>query len=264
MAEPAREASMAEIRRPGARLFVEAALGPAVALELGPDQAHYVRDVMRLGEGAEVALFNGRDGEWRARIARIGRGWAELVVGAMTRPQAPEPDLWLVFAPVKRLRLDILVEKATELGVAALTPVMTRRTAVARVNVARLAAHAREAAEQCRRLTVPACQEPIALRRLLAHWPAGRRLLVCDEVGGGRPIAEVLAAASGEAGAPWAIMTGPEGGFDEAELEALRSLAGACAVGLGPRVLRADTAAVAALACWQAVLGDWSLTPPQT
>jgi len=242
-----------------ARLFVAHDL-PAESVGLGAPQAHYLLHVLRLSRGDRIALFNGRDGEWAARIEGFGRGWGTLALEGQLRPQDAAPDLWLCFAPIKRARLDFLIEKATELGVAKLWPIMTRHTGVDRVNLDRLRATAVEAAEQSERLTLPAVDPPVTLDALIAAWPAGRRLLHCDESGGGRPIAEALA---GEATAgPWAILTGPEGGFARAELDALRRLPFVTPVGLGPRVLRADTAALAAIAVFQALSDDRSGTPP--
>lgn len=245
---------------PRIRLHVTSDLAAGTVVGLDADQAHYVSHVMRLETGAAIALFNGRDGEWLARVTAVAKRAACLVVERRLRLQSREPDVWLVFAPLKRQRLDYLAEKATELGVAELRPVLTRRTVVARVNLERLAAHAREAAEQTERLTVPAVREPVALGALIAGWPAGRRLVVCDETGGGRPILEALRSLEGAPG-PCAVVTGPEGGFESDEIAALRALPTALPVGLGPRLLRADTAAIAALACWQAALGDWTKAP---
>lgn len=247
------------------RLYLEEDLGEGRTLGLDHARAHYLRSVLRLARGAELALFNGRDGEWLARLDGLGKGWASLTVGRRLRAQDATPDLWLVFAPIKRARIDFLVEKATELGVALLQPVMTRYTAVSRVNTERLAANARAAAEQCGRLGVPEVRAACELSALLAEWPAERRLLLCAEAGPARPIAEVLSAqtavAQGEP-PPYAVLTGPEGGFAKSELDGLLDLPFVTPVGLGPRVLRADTAALAALACWQAVLGDGRRRPP--
>ena len=247
--------------RPVTRLHVEDDLAEGATVGLDHARAHFLRSVLRLGPGAPLALFNGRDGEWSARIDALGKGWASLAVGACRRPQRETPDLWLVFAPIKRARIDFLVEKATELGVSRLLPVTTRHTAVSRVNSERLAANAREAAEQCERLSVPAVEAPRALFDLLGDWPPERRLLLCAEAGDARPIAEALSETAGEPPGPWAVLTGPEGGFAESELDALRKLPFVTAVGLGPRILRADTAALAALACWQALLGDGRDSP---
>ncbi|MHA1601026.1 MAG: 16S rRNA (uracil(1498)-N(3))-methyltransferase [Alphaproteobacteria bacterium] len=242
------------------RLHVEDDLDAGRELGLDHGRAHFLRSVLRLSRGAHVAVFNARDGEWLARIDGLGKGWCSLAIEGQRREPAPEPDVWTVFAPIKRARIDFLAEKATELGCAVLQPVMTQRTTVSRVNVDRLAANAREAAEQCSRLSVPEVRDPITLTELIGAWPAGRRLLLCAEAGAATPIAEALAAA--ESG-PWAIMTGPEGGYAQSELDALLELPFVTPVGLGPRLLRADTAAVAALACWQAILGDGRLRPPR-
>lgn len=233
------------------RLHVEAPLaaGFQVALERG--QSHYLRHVLRLGAGAAVRLFNGRDGEWAGALAPIGRGDAAVEIGERTRPPEPAGGPWLLFAPVKRQRIDLIAEKATELGAARLIPVMTRHVAVERVNVDRLRAIAVEAAEQCERLTVPTVDAPRPLLDALAGWPAGRTLYVADERGAAPPIAD--AAVSGA----FALLIGPEGGFAPAELDAVRELAFSRPVALGARILRADTAAIAGLAILQAVVGDW-------
>ncbi len=251
------------------RLYLAAELTPGAELRLDPARAHFLRSVLRLEAGARLAAFNARDGEWLARIEGLGKGWCAIRIETPRRAPEPEPDLWLVFAPIKRAHIDFLAAKATELGCSVLQPVMTRRTAVARVNCERLAANAREAAEQCGRLSVPEVREPLELGALIAGWPAERRLLLCAESGPARPIAEALSAVAAEDegsvapwAAPWAVMTGPEGGYAESELDALRNLPFVTPVGLGPRVLRSDTAALAALACWQAVLGDGRRRPP--
>jgi 16S rRNA (uracil1498-N3)-methyltransferase len=231
---------------------------------LSEAQAHYLRHVLRRGDGAPVLLFNGRDGEWRAVLELRGKKAAMAIVGELSRAQESEPDVWLCFAPIKRAHIDFIAEKATELGVGCLQPVLTEHTAVERVNIERLRANAIEAAEQSERLSVPEVRAPIALRRLLADWPQGRRLLMCDETGGGPPLAAALAALDDKArAAPWAIVVGPEGGFAAAELAALRRIKDVTSVGLGPRILRADTAALAALACWQALVGDWRRPTPR-
>ncbi len=242
------------------RLFVEAALGAGTGVELSAAQAHYLGHVLRMARGDDVRLFNGCDGEWRAVIDRIGRASCDVLVTERTRAHETGPDLWLLFAPVKRVPIDFVAAKATELGVSALWPVFTANTAVSRVNIDRLRANAVEAAEQCGRLTVPEVREPVALERALHRWPGARRILLCDESGAGTPLADALmdggGAAAGGPG-PWAVLIGPEGGFARSELDGLRNLPFVTAVGLGPRLLRADTAALSALACWQAVVGDW-------
>lgn len=240
------------------RLYVTAPLAETATVGLESAHAHYLRSVLRLGPGETVALFNGRDGEWLARIDGIGKGWASLVVGHQTRPQRPEPDLWLAFAPIKRARIDFVAQKATELGASLLWPVMTRHTMVDRVNTDRLTANAVEAAEQSDRLTVPEIREPTTLDKLIAQWPDDRAMILCDETGGGGGIAEVLTAAGPAVRRRVGFVIGPEGGFAQEELDRLRKLPFVTAVGLGPRLLRADTAALAALAVWQAVAGDWT------
>jgi 16S rRNA (uracil1498-N3)-methyltransferase len=233
-----------------------------IALDI--DRAHYLHNVLRLEPGASVGLFNGRDGEWTARIESLTKRGGQVVLLQQTRPQLPEPDLWLCFAPIKKARIDFIAEKATELGVSALQPVFTQHTAMTRVNVERLRANAIEAAEQTERLSVPDVREPVTLEALLKDWPAERRLLLADEAGGGQPIAQALAGLDESAKrSPWAVLIGPEGGFARAELDQLRKLPFVISVGLGPRILRADTAALAALACWQALLGDWQLPTPR-
>ncbi len=244
---------------PGAvRLHAEASLATDADLGLSPDRAHYLRHVLRLPIGAPVALFNGRDGEWQAEIVQYGRDGCRLRVTGLRRPPVPPPDidLWLLFAPIKRTRIDLLVEKATELGVTRLSPVLTDHTDIARINLERLALIACEAAEQCERLDVPQVTPPVKLSSALETWPsAGRRLLVCAESGTAQPIAAAVKAAPG----PAAILIGPEGGFSARELDELGRQPFVIPVGLGPRVLRAETAALAAIACWQALAGDWSV-----
>ncbi len=240
---------------PRIRLYVADDLAPDRVVGLAANQAHYLRHVMRCRPGDAVALFNGRDGEWRARIEGFGKGWCSLALLGQLRRQAVEAGPVLLFAPIKRSRIDALAEKATELGVATLQPVTTRRTTVTRVNVDRLRLIAIEAAEQSGRLAVPEVAAPIGLEALLGEWPTGRRLVFLDEAGGAPPLAEALAGAP--PGDGWALLIGPEGGFDDDERRLLRARDFVLAASLGPRILRAETAALAALALWQAVLGDW-------
>ena len=243
------------VRRDGrTRLYVEAPLAAGVRLELDGDHAHYLRHVLRLAPGSAVAVFNGGDGEWRAVIEGFSRSACRLQVDSRRRQAAIEPDLWLAFAPIRRTRLEILVEKATELGVSRLIPVQTRHTDIGRVNAGRLGAIVREAAEQSERLTVPEISHPVPFFTLLSEWP-GRPLLVCAESGAAQPLAATLASLPA---VPVAVLVGPEGGFADSELDELRRHPFVVTVGLGPRVLRAETAAIAALACWQALGGDWS------
>jgi 16S rRNA (uracil1498-N3)-methyltransferase len=237
------------------RLFVAAALETGAVVTLADGQMHYLLHVLRAGAGDRVLLFNGRDGEWQAEIRAATKRGIALTVGARTAPQRAVPDLWLVFAPVKKTPSDYLTQKATELGVSKLQPVFTRRTIVSRINAERLLANAVEAAEQSGRLSVPEIGEAAALEKLLAVWPRERRIFFCDEGGEARPLADA-ARAAGEG--PAAILTGPEGGFDPVERGRLRGLPFVTPVTLGPRILRADTAALAALAIWQSVRGDWN------
>jgi 16S rRNA (uracil1498-N3)-methyltransferase len=240
------------------RLYVEADLGPGAEIMLGPDQSHYVATVMRRKAGDAVLLFNGRDGEWLAEVIEAGRKSCHVALRERTREQTAEPDLWLLFAPIKRTRLDYTVQKATELGASAIQPVFTDFTSVERVNLDRLTANAIEAAEQCRRLTVPEILPPAkSLVDALDALPAGCRRLIFDNGEGARPAAAVLAGLPRD-GAPAALVIGPEGGFSERERAALKSMAETYFLALGPRILRADTAVVAALALWQATLGDWA------
>ena len=233
------------------RLFVDQSLSEGAVLTLEGAPANYLANVLRLGAGAQVKLFDDRTGEWLAEIAETGRKRVTLRLVERLREREAVPDLWLLFAPIKRGRIDWLIEKATELGAARLVPVLTQRTIVDRLNLERLRAHAVEAAEQCERTALPELAEPAKLDALLAAWPADRTLYFADE-GGGEPL--LAAAAPG----PAAVLIGPEGGFAEGERAALRALPQAKAVSLGPRILRADTAAVAALALWMSAAGDWS------
>jgi len=243
---------------------MDTALSTGTSIDVDADRAHYLRDVMRLQAGAAVMLFNGRDGEWHSIIQAVRKRGMTLQVEAQARQPVVEPDLWLCFAPIRRARLDFIAEKATELGVGRLQPVITQRTIVERVNTDRLRANAIEAAEQTERLTVPEIAEPTTLAQLVAGWPSGRHLLLADETGGGHPVADVLADLDDAArAAPWAVLTGPEGGFARTELDLVGRLPHVHAVGLGPRILRADTAALAALAVWQAIIGDWRRATPR-
>ncbi|MDH3704013.1 MAG: 16S rRNA (uracil(1498)-N(3))-methyltransferase [Alphaproteobacteria bacterium] len=246
------------------RLFVQDDLREGATIGLSAAHAHYLRHVMRRERGDPVALFNGRDGEWRGRIDGFGRGWCSLALEACVRRQTTETDLWLLFAPIKRARLDFLVQKAVELGVSSLRPVFTQHTDVTRVNTDRLCANVAEAAEQCERLTLPDVAPSQKLADALADWPDGRRLLVCVESGEATPLDTVLhaARAARAADGDWAFLIGPEGGFAPSELDGFRKLPFLTSVSLGPRILRSETAAIAALACWQSALGDWHIERP--
>jgi len=234
------------------RLFVRMPLGEGARVELDQSQANYLGNVMRLSEGAEVLLFDGSSGEWLGRVADAGRKRMTLTIERRTRETEIIPDVWLAFAPVKRTQTDWLVEKATELGVARLMPVITQRTIVERVKTERLESIAIEAAEQCGRTVLPLIDEPVALARFLEPRDAGRTLYFADETGG-EP------AASAFRSGPALLLTGPEGGFTDQERELIRAADNAVAVSLGPRILRAETAALAALAAYMAVAGDWRL-----
>jgi len=233
------------------RLYVTADLAEGAAVPLGEAQAHYLLHVMRARAGDLVSLFNGRDGEWLAEIAAVSKKTVALSCRSRIAAQAAVPDVWLLFAPVKKTPADYLAQKATELGAAKLQPVFTRRTIVTRVNQERLAANAIEAAEQSGRLSVPEIGDAMTLEKALANWPEERTLYFCDEGGDAKPLQTVAKPA------PCAILTGPEGGFDPAERAMLRALPFVVPVTLGPRILRADTAALAALAIWQSAAGDW-------
>jgi 16S rRNA (uracil1498-N3)-methyltransferase len=246
----------------GTRLYVEASLSPGAVAAVDAGRAHYLRDVLRLAPGAPLRLFNGRDGEWRATIRKLTKSGGELTVETQAREQSASPDLWLVFAATKRSAIDLVAEKATELGVAKLQPLLTQHTHVDRVNIDRLRAIAIEAAEQSERLTVPLIAPPVAFAALLAEWPKDRRGLICAEGGAAQPIAVALAAYDMDTAPACAIFIGPEGGWSAAELDALTKNPIFTPVGLGPRILRAETAALAAIACWQAILGDKTQRPP--
>ena len=234
------------------RLYVTGDLGANGTVALDEGASHYLLHVLRAKAGNRVLLFNGRNGEWLAEIGQLSKRGVTATCREQTRPQRAGPDIWLAFAPIKKTPADYLVQKATELGVSVLQPVFTRRTIVTRVNLERMAANAAEAAEQSERLTVPEIREPADLDRLLTAWPQERRLYFCDEGGDAWPLAEAARGASG----PAAIITGPEGGFDPAERALLRAQSFVTPVTLGPRILRADTAALAALAVWQSAAGD--------
>ena len=235
------------------RLYVEHPLGQGQTIPLNRDQAHYLFGVMRQGVGDAVLLFNGRDGEWRAEVAEAGKRGGTLVCEAQTTPQRDPPDLWLLFAPIKKARTDFIVEKAAEMGAARIIPVQTDFTNSERIRQDRLQAHAVEAAEQCGGTYVPEVTGLQKLDPLLSDWPEDRQLMFCDEALAGA--GATLRAAGGGA---WAILIGPEGGFSETERGRLSALPIAHPVSLGPRILRADTAAVAALTVWQQALGDWA------
>jgi len=250
------------------RLYINASLQTGAAASLSQSQAHYLKNVMRREAGARVVLFNGRDGEFEAEIVELKKQGGVAKVAQRTREQETEPDLRLLFAPVKRGPLEEIIQKATEIGVAHLTPVITGRTVAPKLNIERLQAIAIEAAEQCGRLCIPVMDQPVKLAAVLDAWPGDRRLMFCDEAGddesaqwggaAGRaaPALEALKNFDSKTKS-WAVLTGPEGGFSPGERAMLRARPYVTPVTLGPRILRADTAAMAALVLWQAGLGDW-------
>lgn len=239
------------------RLFVEADLSAGIAVPLDPAQSNYLCNVLRLSPGDGVLVFNGRNGEWRAQLERAGRKSAALRITAQERPQESAADLHYLFAPLKHARLDYMVQKAVELGVSRLQPVTTRHTQTSRVNLDRMRANAIEAAEQCGILTIPDVAEPCALERLLRSIDADRLVIFCDEDAETRDPVAALSEFRKDKPVPLAVLVGPEGGFAEDERQLLLQRDNVVRLALGPRILRADTAAVAALAIVQTVLGDW-------
>ena len=241
------------------RLFVEENLQTGIDLEIKASQFHYLKNVMRLATGAEVMLFNSRDGEYLAEITDSGKRSMMVKLIKQSRPQSDDPDIWLIFAPIKKNRLDMIAEKATELGVAKLVPVITDHTNVERVKTDRLRANAIEAAEQCCRLTVPEITEPMPLQKLLDNWEVTRRLLVMDETtveDGDAGVSMATLGKSKDGQACDAILIGPEGGFSASELDLLGNLPFVTKVSLGGRILRAETAALAALTLWQELIEE--------
>lgn len=236
------------------RLYLDASLAEGAVVSLGREQAHYLMTVLRLGDGAEVLVFNGRDGEYGAVLRPEGRKAASLEISAQTREQAPRPRLDFLFAPLKVGRLDYLVQKATEMGVGRITPVFTDHTQLHKVNAARLEANILEAAEQCGNLSIPELAEAVKLEALLSDWDPARRIIFCNESQAGNNPAEILSRITER---DLALLVGPEGGFSEKEREILTALPFVTPIPLGPRILRADTAAVAALTAVQMTIGDW-------
>jgi 16S rRNA (uracil1498-N3)-methyltransferase len=240
------------------RLYVDAPLTAGQRIELDGTQANYLKNVMRLKAGGGVLVFNGRDGEWRAGLADGGKRSAALTVDEQTRPQTTPRDLHYLFAPLKHARLDYVVQKAVEMGASRLQPVTMQHSQVPRINLERMRANVIEAAEQCGILNVPEVAEPIAFERMIAAREPSRVLVFCDEAADVRdPVAALAAVRNDAAPVPLAVLIGPEGGFAEHERAALNALPDVVRLSLGPRILRADTAAVAALALVGSVLGDW-------
>ena len=238
------------------RLCVDHPLGAGQSVPLTEAQGHYLFGVMRRGAGSAVLLFNGRDGEWRATVEAAGKRGGSLRCEAQTRPQGAHPDLWLIFAPVKKARTDFIVEKAVELGAARLLPVQTDFTNADRLRQDKAEAHVREAAEQCETTVLPDVAALIPLTRLLAGWNPARRILWADEAAA-RDGRTPVGALAGLPPGPAAILIGPEGGFSDAERTRLRAMPCVTPLALGPRILRAETAALALLTLWQAHFGDW-------
>jgi 16S rRNA (uracil1498-N3)-methyltransferase len=239
------------------RLYVSHKLAQGVTVPAADDQAHYIQHVLRLQTGGVLRLFNGRDGEYRAEVVRSGKKKVEFTIVDQLRTQQPEPDVWLCCAPIKKAHFDYMLEKSTELGVSEIQPVLTQRAQIREVNGDRAFVICREAAEQSERLAVPAVGNPVSLVDLIDVFPKDRALIVCAELGKALPIYEALRSVELAKHSKAAILTGPEGGFASEELDALRKVEHAFFVRLGPRILRADTAAIAALTCWQAIKGDW-------
>lgn len=237
-----------------ARLYLPQSLSAGMQIDLPKDQAHYLSTVLRKREGDAVRLFNGEDGEWRAAITEASKKSVSLTIGEQLRAPATMPDIWLLFAPIKKARTEFIIEKATELGAAQIHPVITARTQHPRLRMDRVRAQIIEAAEQTERLDIPQSFEPVKLMDLLSGWDAARTLVFADEAGDVPAAKTVLAGLSG----PAAILIGPEGGFDDKERTYLRSLPFVRPVSLGPRILRADTAAVSLLTLWQSACGDWA------
>ena len=234
------------------RLFVETLLSDGIELPIVGPQAHYLISVMRMKQGAPVKLFDNVSGEWLAEVAMIGKRDLILHVNGRLRDREGVPDIWLLAAPIKKARIDLIAEKACELGVARYQPIITRRTVIERLNLERLRSHMVEAAEQCGRTALPELAEPVKLAAMLKSWPKERTVFFADD-GGGEPFAGAAATHQG----PAAILIGPEGGFDDEERAMIRALPQAVSISLGPRILRAETAAIAALSIWMGSAGDW-------
>lgn len=250
------------------RLYIDMPITPGAVLPLTTEQAHYLRNVLRRAEGDPLCLFNGRDGEFTAKIGELKKRGGVAIAAEQSRDQVIEPDLTLYFAPVKRGPLEMILQKGTEIGVARFVPVLTERTIAPKLNLDRLQAIVTEAAEQCERMSVPSVDEPVKFAKLIEGWPPTKRLLFCDEAGddpqeewGGRegralPMLEALKKVDSKTD-EWGVLTGPEGGFSPDERSTLRAQSFVTPATLGPRILRADTAAIAALTLWQAAIGDW-------
>lgn len=241
------------------RLYVEMDLAIGGSVELDKTQAHYLRSVLRLQAGADIILFNGRDGEWVASLSELGKKNARAKLKEQIRPQSTSPDLWLLFAPLKKSQTDLVVQKATELGVGHIQPTLTKHSNTEKFKLDRAETITISAAEQCERLDIPKVMEPKRLESLLENWPEDRTLFICAEAGPANAVHDVFLSSREENAA---ILIGPEGGFAISELEIFSQHPFVKMISLGPRVLRAETAVLSVLSCWQAICGDWQLRPP--
>lgn len=239
-------------KKPRTRLYINHEFESGDVHLIDGNQGHYLVNVLRVQTDETLTIFNGIDGEWDARISKVGKGKAKITVGRKIAEQASEPDLWYMYAPVKKARVDYIIQKATELGVSNIMPVVTKRTNLDRIKYEKLVANAIEAAEQSGRMTVPHIEELTSLEDILCDWPDDRALLFCDERGDALQMKDIKPDFG-----RWAILVGPEGGFSPEERDMIKSHHNAYAVTLGPRILRADTAAVSALTLWQVFFGDW-------
>lgn len=240
-------------KKPITRLYVEGEFKAGAVHLIDENQGHYLVNVMRVQLGDHVGLFNGHDGEWIGEITKVGKGKANITIREIMAAQIDEPDLWYLFAPVKKTRVDYMIQKATEIGVSHILPVITKRTNLDRIKHDKLIANAVEAAQQCGRMTVPQIDEVTSLEKVLQGWPNDRALIFCDEAGDAIFMKDISPVFD-----KWAILIGPEGGFTPEERKMIRDHKNAIAISLGPRILRADTAAVSALSLWQSLIGDWT------
>jgi len=243
------------------RLYVDSPLVSGGVIILSDSQHHYLRNVMRLSSNANMLVFNGQDGEWKVELTHCDKKTSQALVLEQTRTQPYQPDIWLCYAPIKNSHSEYMIEKSTELGVSRFQPILTQHTIVNRIKPEKIRAHSIDAAQQCGRLSLPEIGPLLpSLDKALQDWPESRRILLCDETGQGTPIAQALSSYTAQhqdSSEPWAIFIGPEGGFSHSELALLYKLPYVTSVSMGPRVMRADTAAIAALTCWQSHLGDW-------
>ncbi len=240
-------------KKPRTRLYIDETLTPGTVHLVDGNQGHYLVNVLRVKMAEEILVFNGKSGEWLAEITKVGKGKAQVTIREKIADQTEEQDLWYLYAPVKKARTDYMMQKATELGVSRIMPVVTKRTNLDRIKPDKIVANVIEAAEQCGRMTVPKTDDATSLEERLENWPDDRVLVFCDEAGDAIPFSDISIKSE-----KWAVLIGPEGGFTEQERQMIRALKNTVPVTLGPRILRADTAAVAALTLWQIFMGDWS------